>query len=324
MNELIKAETHLPAHTLTRVDEHPAAVYIASLAPGSRRTMRQALDVIAELLSGGRADAVTLEWAALRSQHVAAARSALGERFASATANKALCALRGVLKTAWRLGQLSSEDYQRAADIPGIKGQALPAGRAVALGEIVALSAVCAGDRTASGTRDTALLAVLYAGGLRRSEVVGLDRADYDSDAGALSVRHGKGNKARVAYLTNGGKEALDAWIAIRGDEPGALFSRVRKGGMILGGRISPKAVTGILQRRARQSGVKRLSPHDMRRTFISNLLEAGADLSVVKDMAGHANIATTTRYDRRGESAKKKAATLLHFPYIAKKEMEA
>src|SRR5438477_12880557 len=83
-------------------DRHPAAVYLASLAPGSRRTMRQALDAVAGLLTSGQATAETLEWAALRYQHTQAVRAALAARYAPATANKTLAALRGVLREAWR------------------------------------------------------------------------------------------------------------------------------------------------------------------------------------------------------------------------------
>jgi hypothetical protein len=82
------------------VERHPAAVYLASLGSGSRRTMRQSLGVIASLISGGRADIRSLAWEKLRYQHCQAVRTALAERYAAGTTNKMLAALRGVLKKA--------------------------------------------------------------------------------------------------------------------------------------------------------------------------------------------------------------------------------
>ena len=77
--------------------------------------------------------------------------------------------------------------------------------------------------------------------------------------------------------------------------------------------RLSPQTVRDLLDK---QAGLQARSPHDLRRTFISELLEAGADLSVVQQLAGHASVATTTRYDRRGEKAKRKAVALPHVPF--------
>ncbi|MEM6404581.1 MAG: integrase, partial [Cyanobacteria bacterium P01_D01_bin.116] len=82
---------------------HPAAVYLSGLAPGSRVTMEQSLSSIASILTNGLCDAMTLDWAALRYQHTAAIRTALMRRFGANTANKMLCALRRVLKEAFRL-----------------------------------------------------------------------------------------------------------------------------------------------------------------------------------------------------------------------------
>jgi len=118
-------------------DRHPAKVYLASLAPGSRRTMRGALDVVAGLLTSGRRTAETLPWHQLRYQHTTAIRTVLMERYAPGTANKMLAALRGVLKAAWRLGLMTAEDHHRTRDIPSIQGMVLPRGRALSRGSCV-------------------------------------------------------------------------------------------------------------------------------------------------------------------------------------------
>jgi integrase len=79
---------------------------------------------------------------------------------------------------------------------------------------------------------------------------------------------------------------------------------------------MTPQAVLDIVRRRADGAGVKRFSPHDLRRTFICELLDAGADLSTTRSLAGHSNVQTTARYDRRDERSKRKAAEMLYFPY--------
>src|ERR671933_1131897 len=113
----VASSTDLALGAHDHLEIHPAAVYLASLAPGSRRTMRQALDTIAAILTGDQADAFTLTWGALRYQHTAAVRAVLQERYAPATANKMLVALRRVLKEARRLGQISQDDYAAAIDL---------------------------------------------------------------------------------------------------------------------------------------------------------------------------------------------------------------
>ena len=321
MTEIVKREpTELSPAALATLaaDQNPAIVYLAGLSEGSRRTMRQALNAIADLVSSGKANAVTLPWAALRFRHTAAIRAKLADSYAPATANKMLSALRGVLKAAWRLGQMDAEECQRAADVGSIKGETLPAGRSIAPGELAAMMDACTNDPTPAGARDGAIIALLYSCGLRRAELVALDLADYDAQAGVLKVR-GKGNKERLAHVVAGAAAAVADWLAVRGGEPsrpGALFLTIRKDGHVLGERLTTQAIYKMLAKRAKQAGVKELSPHDFRRTFVGDLLDAGADISTVQRMAGHANVTTTARYDRRPEETKRKAANLLHVPY--------
>jgi integrase len=270
---------------------------------------------MAGLLTNGQGSLETLAWAALRYQHTQALRTLLADRYAPATANKMLAALRGVLRECWQLGLMAAEEYHRAAYVAAVRGTSLPRGRALQMGELRALFATCAADPTPAGRRDAALLAILYGSGLRRSEIVALDLGDYDAETDSLQVRSGKGRKARVCSTAEGSQEKLHAWLAVRESAPGPLFCPVRKDGVVQLRPMSADAVRKALLKRGRAAGVAAFSPHDLRRTMISDLLDAGADISTVQQLAGHTNVQTTTRYDRRGETAKRKAAKLLHVP---------
>lgn len=182
-------------------------------------------------------------------------------------------------------------------------------------GELRSLFDSCRGG-TAADARDAALMGVLYAAGLRRAEVVALDVSDYDPDTGSVVI-HGKGNKERAAYIDNGAADAMSAWLSVRGESPGPLFCPVTQTGAVTIRPMTDQAVYAILQARAKKANVKAFSPHDLRRSCVSDLLDAGVDISVVQRFVGHANVTTTARYDRRGEQAKKKAAKSLHVPFI-------
>lgn len=298
------------------IDQNPAAVYLARLAPGSRRTMRTALDVMAGLLTNGQDKALSLAWADVRYQHAQAIRAKLAANYAPTTTNKMLAALRGVLREAYRLGLMSTDDYQRTVDLESVRGERLPRGRALSSGELRALFTDCASDKTPAGARDAALLAVLYGAGLRRSEAAALDLCEYNAETGALIVSAGKGNKARIVYVAGGALRALSVWLKVRGMQDGAIFHPITKGGQIEPRRMSTQAILLVTRKRARRAGVPSFSPHDLRRSFISDLLDVGADISVVQKLSGHAQVTTTQRYDRRGEAAKRKAAAALHVPY--------
>ncbi|MBF2067236.1 MAG: site-specific integrase [Calothrix sp. C42_A2020_038] len=294
---------------------HPAEVYLRSLGLGSRRTMREALNTIALLVSNGACDAVTLDWSKLKYQHTAAIRSVLMEKYSPAMANKMLCALRRTLKEAWRLGLMTIEEYSRAADIPGVRGKSLLKGRALDASEISALWDNCILDNSNLGARDAALLAVLTVG-LRRSEITHLDLSDFKSRSRSLTIREAKGEKERIVYLPPLGLQVVQDWLVIRGKEPGPLFYPLDKGQKIIHRRMSEQGILRALRRLGERAEVDTFTPHDFRRTFIGNLLDAGVDIVTVQKLAGHASIDTTSKYDRRLEAAKKRAIDLLDMPY--------
>ena len=304
-------------HPALQQSANPVAVYLAFLGSGSRRAMEQALRVIAKLLTGTEADPASIPWWKVEYQHTQALRSLLMERYSPASTNKMLAALRGVLRESWRLGFMDAETFHRAIDIKTVAGTSVPAGRSVGSGEMGALVMECYHDVSPAGVRDAAILALLYAAGLRRSEVVDLDLAHFDTETGGLKIVASKGNKARTVYLGNGAKAAVGAWINVRGDGGGPLLYRIRKGGNIISERLTDQAIWVILEKRFRQAQVKPFTPHDLRRTFAGEMLDAGVDLVTVQHLMGHASPVTTSRYDRRDEKTKMEAATKIHFPMV-------
>lgn len=285
-------------------DRSPALVYLARLAPGSRRGQAHALRVIAAIIQPG-ADPATFAWWLFDYQHSQAVRARLAEHYAPAMANKCLSALRAVLKETWRLGLMTAEQYQRAADVGAVRGQRLAKGRALPGAEVAALLKACDTDPGPIGIRDAAIVATLYACGLRRAECVSLDMSNYDPAAAEVRVI-GKGNKERAVPVADFAVARLGAWLRLR-PEAGPLFTRVYKS-RITEDRLSDQAIRLILAKRCKEAGIANAAPHDMRRSMVSSLLDAGVDLSTVQQLAGHSNVATTARYDRRGDQAKRRA----------------
>jgi len=170
----------------------------------------------------------------------------------------------------------------------------------------------CLNDISPVGMRDAALLALLRGCGLRRNEAVSLDLSDFELGTGALKVRNGKGGVDRTVYVPDGLHPVLQAWLNIRGFSPGPLLCHIRKGGRVVHRRLTPQAVLYLLNKRAREADIAPFSPHDFRRTFVSELLDAGIDMATVQKLAGHQDTATTARYDMRGEETKRRAVQVL------------
>lgn len=272
--------------------------------------MRQVLTVIAAEL-GGELDSVA--WHLLRYQDTQAVRAELVARYSPASANKALAALKGVLKEAFRLGLMDSESYQRAIDLQPARGSRALRGRALELSEIAALFAACKAS-TRQGARDAAVLSLCFGCGLRRAEASATQLADFDKARQAVTVM-GKGNKQRLVFLNQQLALAVSSWIAVRGTGAGPLLFPVNKADRIERRQMTPEAVAVILKRLVKRTRLEPASPHDLRRTFVTQLLQNGCDLATAQALARHSSPATTVRYDRRGDDAQRRAVELLVIP---------
>jgi site-specific recombinase XerD len=280
--------------------------------------MKGTLEKIARMLGY---DLRSMPWHKLRFEHVQAVQTKLSEEgLAPATINKSIAAIRGTLKAAWRLDLITGDEYAKAHDVRLVAGSRLPSGRCLSPEEIVFLFTTTQKDTTPCGVRDVAILALGYAAGLRRAEIASLNLDQISEESEFISVKViGKGNKERIVYLNNGALNALKSYIMLRGPVLGPLFYAGRKGGkLIFGQRISDQGIYGILLKRAAAAGIANVSPHDLRRSFVSNLLDLGVDLSTASSLCGHVSVQTTARYDRRSEAAKKNASKVLRVPISA------
>ncbi|MBI4637003.1 MAG: tyrosine recombinase XerC [Candidatus Rokubacteria bacterium] len=147
----------------------------------------------------------------------------------------------------------------------------------------------------AQRARDTAILELLYASGLRVSELAGLDVDDADRAERTVRVL-GKGGKERIVPFGTKAADALERYLGTRPAARGPLFTNRR------GGRLTGRSIRTIVRRRARGAGlVRRVSPHTLRHTFATHLLDAGADLRAIQELLGHSRLSTTQRYTHVG-----------------------
>lgn len=213
------------------------------------------------------------------------------------SAARALIAVRGFHRFAAAEG-LTDLDVARAVK-PPTPSRRLP--KSLSVDDVVALLNAAGGDSDADGPltlRNRALLEVLYSTGARISEAVGLDVDDVDAHSRSVLL-HGKGGKQRLVPIGRPAIAALDAYLvrgrpdlARRGKGTPAVFLNVR------GGRLSRQSAWQVLHDAAERAGISAaVSPHTMRHSFATHLLEGGADVRVVQELLGHASVTTTQIY---------------------------
>jgi integrase/recombinase XerD len=222
--------------------------------------------------------------------------------FAASSVARMLVAVRAFYRFLVREGHLESDPTAKVG-VPK-KPRSIP--KAIALEDVEKLVELPSADLR--GRRDRAILETLYGAGLRISELVDLDLDDLDLDDGTILVRSGKGSKGRRVPLGRKARAAVGDYLALSRPE----LARGAKGGPgpgvflnARGGRLSRQGCWKILKGYARAAGLEdRVSPHTLRHSFATHMLDAGADIRVVQELLGHASLATTQVYtlvsDRR------------------------
>jgi integrase/recombinase XerD len=213
---------------------------------------------------------------------------------AANSAARAVVAVRGLHRFLLREG-LARDDPAKSVRPPS-PPKRLP--KAISVEEVEALLSAAGADETPRAVRDRALLELLYGSGARISEAVGLDVDELDLDQGTIRLL-GKGSKERVVPLGSYAREAVQAYLvrarpalAAAGQGSPALFLNAR------GGRLSRQSAWAVLRAAAERAGITReVSPHTLRHSFATHLLDGGADVRVVQELLGHASVTTTQVY---------------------------
>ena len=193
MTNRLLLDKHIAEH------EHPASVYLNSRqSKNTQYNMERHLNLISQLLTNDEeCNALDIDWSALRYTDTAHIHATLinmqkpngKSKYSASTINVILSALRGVLRQAWLLGQMSAEDYHRAIIIENVKEENELSGRRIKYGEIQAVANVCFEDKSDAGARDSAIIGLMATCGLRRSEIVKLQMGHWIAKGRKRAVR---------------------------------------------------------------------------------------------------------------------------------------
>lgn len=217
------------------------------------------------------------------------------------SAARTVVAVRGFHKFAVADGLASSDPASGVK--PPTPAKRLP--KALPLADVEAILEAAGAPGTTLALRDRALLEVLYGTGARISEAVGLDVDDLDwgeSGVDGTVLLRGKGGKERIVPVGSFAREAVDAYLVRGRPELAAVSTGPTTGGALFlnarGGRLSRQSAWAVLVKAADRAGVTRdVSPHTMRHSFATHLLDGGADVRVVQELLGHASVTTTQVY---------------------------
>lgn len=301
----------------------PYACFLASQAPSSQIAQHSSCKSFLAEWGAVPADPHLHPWHRWKPEHMTRARAWIIAHRAPATAVRVWSVIRGTMRECYRLGLLDRERFDRLMMVKSPPRPGPSSERCPTAAEVRALFLAASEQPPILGARNAALLGLGYGCGLRRVELAQLSLADFRDDA-RIFVR-GKGQRSRTVGLPDGTLAAVIHYLGARKAELGAnwrasaalLLATDGRGSRLLTSAMSYSSIDGALAALCLRARLPRFSSHDLRRSYCSELLNAGADLSTVQRLMGHATLTTTAIYDRRGEAAQLAATGLLVVPFV-------
>ncbi len=323
----------------------PAEIWINRHKPGgSRRTAGEQLTIVARLLGYGEEkvdDWRRCRWHLVKYEDIEGVRAALLEKvtkgeYTPNTANNLLVAAKGVMVEVWRIGvglkdddrYLNAEELEAIRQVKRIPGKRRKKPRrTLSAEELAQLMDHCGADDSARGIRDRLIFGLAAVCGMRASEFAALQLADYDRQRRRLRIPQIKvevSDEDVWQPLEEPVLSYMESWLAVRGLLPGALLTRLERGGMGVIQQMRPQAISDIMKRRAEEIGLANVTCHSSRRYFVTEVLKRTGDLSMAAKLARHASPTTTAQYyDTRDIDDKRETMKRVPFPGVKPPDTE-
>lgn len=228
----------------------------------------------------------------------------------STTQNFTLNVIKSLSEEAWHAQLITEKQYIAIARIPQFKGTYKRSPTCLTSDEIKQILLSCLNEKSIKGVRDAAIIAIGIGCGLRRTEIAELEISDIDFSSRLLHIS-GKGNKERFIGINASVNKYIENWLRFRGNSGSSYcftpLSRAAKA--VTSRHLNDETIYLIVQSRSQKAIGRRISTHDLRRTFASHMLSKQVDLNTLRLLLGHSDIRTTQIYDRRDELARIHAA---------------
>ncbi|MCU8004140.1 MULTISPECIES: tyrosine-type recombinase/integrase [Shewanella] len=292
----------------------PYALYLSRLSINSQRSISSQMRSIARLMQW-QEDCLDDKLCQIDYQQALQIRAMMTHaQWSARSINRAMIAIKNIVKVAALMNKADLSQVANLQTINQVK-HGEHQGTPLSTEQVTAVLDYCKTQKGTFATRNLVIFSLFLGTGLRRSELSALMLSDYDANLHTLTVAVGKGNKSRTLFLPEWVEKNLLAWLKLRQRQQGYLVCKSTLTGKLkLTEPTTPTALYRLVKDTLYELGVDNVSPHDLRRTFITRLLEQNVDINTVRQMAGHADISTTTIYDKRDHAFMKQAAAMLDY----------